>query len=335
MADLLDGADLLLVDLDGVVYLGTDPVEHASQALNDARDRGRTVRFLTNNASRTPEQVRDRITATGARCDPDDVLTSAVATAELLALDTPPGSAVLVVGGDGLRKAVTGVGLRPVERAEDEPVVVVQGFAPHVDWQALAEASVAVRRGARWVATNLDLTVPSPRGQLPGNGSLVATVRTATGVTPESVGKPGPAMYQVALSKLPDARPLAVGDRLDTDIAGAVAAGIPSLLVLTGVTGAADLLDCPEDARPTYVGSDLRALTLSHPQPVDVDGGSGGGVRCGGAVARVDGGQVRVEDSGEPATPDGLDPLRALNELVWRRGADPAAARDALETVGK
>jgi HAD superfamily hydrolase (TIGR01450 family) len=167
---------------------------------------------------------------------------------------------VLVVGGAGLREPLRAHGLVPVASAEDQPVAVVQGWSPDLTWALLAEGAVAVRRGCRWVATNRDATLPSPRGPLPGNGAMVAAVAMATGVEPEVVGKPGRALFDAAVRRTAAQRPLVIGDRLDTDIAGANAAGLDSLLVLTGVSGPDDLLAAAPERRPTYVGRDLSAL---------------------------------------------------------------------------
>ena len=162
---------------------------------------------------------------------------------------------------EALRAEVRAAGLRPVELAADAPAAVVQGYGPLVDWAALAEASVAIRAGALWVATNTDRTLPSGRGPLPGNGALVAALRTALEREPDVVvGKPEPALFRTAAQLHGAARPLVVGDRLDTDIEGAVRAGLDSLLVLTGVNTVEDVLDAPATRRPTYIARDLGGL---------------------------------------------------------------------------
>src|SRR6185436_19331771 len=148
-----------------------------------------------------------------------------------------------------------------VETLADNPAAVVQGYGPDVGWRILAEAALSVRAGAIWVATNTDRTLPSPRGPLPGNGSLVAVLRTALDREPDLVvGKPEPALFTTAAASSGARRPLVVGDRLDTDIEGAVGAGMDSLLVLTGVSGPAELLAAPPERRPTYVSADLSGL---------------------------------------------------------------------------
>jgi HAD superfamily hydrolase (TIGR01450 family) len=296
-APLLETYDALLADLDGVVYLDEQAIDGASDALRDARDRGLAVAFVTNNAAHTAADVVRRLTRLDVAASEDEVVTSSMAAAELLAADLAPGAPVLVVGGSGLWHAVEDAGLLPVRTATGpRPAAVVQGWGPDVCWTDLAEAAIALREGARWVATNLDRTLPSPRGPLPGSGSLVAAVQTATGRDPDAVaGKPYPPLFAAARRRCAGDAPLVLGDRLDTDIAGAHAAGLPSLLVLTGVSTPADLLAAPTEARPTYLGRHLGALRTRHPA-VDPDG----------TVHRQDG-----------DVDDGLDGLRALAARAW------------------
>jgi glycerol 3-phosphatase-2 len=260
-AALVDAYDLVILDLDGVVYLGTEPVPGAARAIARLHERGTAVAYVTNNASRAPEAVVELLGAVGVPATVDEVTTSAQVAAELLAERLPGGSAVLVVGAAALADEVRGVGLRPVASADDAPGAVVQGYAPELGWAQLAEATVAVRAGAFWLATNLDRTLPSPRGALPGNGALVAAVATALGRRPDLVvGKPEPTLFAQAAKRHGARRPLVVGDRLDTDIEGAHRAGMDSLLVLTGVSTEADVNGVPDDARPTHVAADLDGL---------------------------------------------------------------------------
>jgi glycerol 3-phosphatase-2 len=314
---LLDDHDLLLVDLDGVLYLGDQPVDGAAAALEVVREHHLAVAFVTNNAARTPDAVAAQLRQMGVAATAEEVVTSPMAAARLLAGDLDPGAAVLVVGGEGVRQALLAVGLRPVANAADEPLAVVQGWAPEVGWPMLAEAAVAVRAGARWVATNLDATLPSPRGPLPGNGSMVAALATALGRRPEAVGKPEPALFETARALHEGRHPLVVGDRLDTDIAGAHAAGLPSLLVLTGVSSPADLLGAAPDQRPDYVGHDLSALAATHPAvEIDPDGQS---ARCNGWTATRSGTSIDISAPADTTASDGLDGLRALTGLAWSK----------------
>lgn len=295
-APLVECYDALLLDLDGVVYLDDQPVAGAVGALQQARDAGLAITFVTNNAAHTPGDVVDRLESLGVKADTEEVVTSSMAAADLLAAELPASAPVLVVGGRGLWSAVEAAGLIPTRKA-DGVAAVAQGWGPDVAWADLAEATVALRAGARWVATNLDRTLPSPRGPLPGSGALIAAVRIASGREPDAVaGKPYPPLLDAARRRSRGARPLVVGDRLDTDIAGAVAADLPSLLVLTGVSQPADLIAAPADQRPTYLGKDLAALT--RPQP---------SVAADGTVEH---------EPGE--SDDGLDGLRAEAIRAWQ-----------------
>jgi HAD superfamily hydrolase (TIGR01450 family) len=225
------------------------------------REAGTPVAYATNNASRRPAEVASLLTGMGIAATEPEVLTSARAAAALLADRLPAGAPVLVVGAEALRAEVRDAGLKVVTSAEDAPVAVVQGYGPQVAWPDLAEASVAIRAGSMWVATNTDRTLPTARGPLPGNGALVAALATALERQPDVVvGKPEPGLFAAAARQAGARRPLVVGDRLDTDIEGAVRAGMDSLLVLTGVSRPAELLAAPAARRPTYVAADLGGL---------------------------------------------------------------------------
>lgn len=219
--------------------------------------------FATNNASRTPGEVSGHLRELGLTVEPSAVVTSAQAAASHVAASYEPGTAVLAVGGPGVAAALREAGLRPVSRGSGDKVsVVVQGAGADVTWSDLAEASFAVQAGAHWVVTNRDLTIPMQRGLAPGNGTLVAAVHTATSVEPFSVGKPEPFLYRLAVQRLGLSRQqiIAVGDRLDTDVAGATAAGLASLLVLSGAHTVNDLDGAPSSHQPTYVAADLTGL---------------------------------------------------------------------------
>lgn len=305
--------DVALVDLDGVVYLGGEPVPGAAAALEAARGHGMRLAFVTNNASRTPDDVAARLGRLGVAATPDEVVTSAQATATLLRSQLPAGAAVLVVGGVGLRRAVGEAGLRVVDTYADRPVAVAQGYTVDLNYRELAEAALAVRAGVLWVASNGDPTIPTPRGLLPGNGALVAAVAAATGRTPVIAGKPELPLHAEAVRRTGARHPLVVGDRLDTDVEGAVRAGTPSLLVLTGVTSPAELLTAPAGRRPSYVAPDLGGL--GRPQPeVEVAGTS---ACCGGWRATAGGEHLLLKRGEQPREGDGLDALRALCAAAW------------------
>lgn len=303
LAEAFDGA---LVDLDGVAYRGPEPIAYAAPSLVAARDGGMKLVFVTNNASREPEQVAEHLEALDIPASPDEVMTAAQAAAELLASTLDPGSRVLVVGGAGLLTAVRASGFEVVATADEQPAAVVQGFAPDVGWRQLAQAAYAIQRGARHVASNRDLTLPDQHGLAPGNGALVAAVVAATGVEPVSAGKPEPAMFHLAAQRCGSSRPLVIGDRLDTDLAGARAAGMPGLLVLTGVSTARDAVLAAPAERPAFLAADLRGLHEVHPLPQEVDGRW----VCRDAWAEVADGALRVGGAG-------VDRLRAACAAAW------------------
>jgi glycerol 3-phosphatase-2 len=255
---MLRGVEALVCDLDGVVYRGPEAVPHAVEVLTSL---DLPVLYLTNNASRSTAEVAEHLVHLGLSVEPSDVVTSAHGAADLVAR-TRGEAAVLPIGGSGLRVALDEVGLTVVASADDADTVV-QGYGPGVSAADLAEASYAIARGAWWVATNVDATIPNDRGVAPGNGALVGAVELAVGRGPDAVvGKPNPDLYDLASVRLgigPD-RILAIGDRIDTDIAGANAAGMRSALVLTGISSRQDAVAAPREHRPTYLLEDLREL---------------------------------------------------------------------------
>lgn len=331
MTALIDAYDGVLFDLDGVVYLGPIAVPGAPPAIAGLRDRGVPVGFVTNNAARTPAAVAAHLTELGIPAGRDDVVTSAQAGAQLLRHDLPAGTKVLAIGGEGVRQALAEAGLAAVDTADDEPVAVLQGYGVDLTWQDLIEATVAIHRGARWVATNDDPTRPTDRGLVPGNGAAVAAVRLAVPVDPEVAGKPYRPLLDETVARLGAGRPLFVGDRLDTDIAGAVNAGLDGMLVLTGSHGPADLLTAAPGSRPTHLGSDVGALLLP---ALEVEVTPDTAV-CGAATVRVVDGSL-VLDPGTPATTDGrVAAMWAAAHLAWQaqdagRPLDLGAALPAL-----
>lgn len=315
MSDSLAAAyDLVIFDLDGVIYLIDKPIPGAADAVERLRSEGTPVAYATNNASRRAPDVAALLTGMGVPAVPDEVLTSAGAAAAVLAEKLPAGAPVLVVGAEALRAEVRDAGLTPVERLDDNPAAVVQGYGPDVGWRILAEAALSVRAGAIWVATNTDRTLPSPRGPLPGNGSLVAVLRTALDRDPDLVvGKPEPALFSTAAAQHDATKPLVVGDRLDTDIQGAVGAGMDSMLVLTGVSGPAELLHAPPERRPAYVAADLGGLFRPADEarlPLAVD-------EAGGWKVTRDGDSATLSGDGDPVTA-----LRLLCAATWNGVAD-------------
>ena len=257
MGTLAQQYDCLLLDLDGTVFRGHELTEGAADSLDKAP--GRKL-FVTNNASRSADEVADHLRDIGLKATAEDVVTSAQSAAHVLAGQLAPESRVLVVGTDSLADEIAAVGLRPVRLFEDKPHAVVQGHSTETGWINLAEAALAIRDGALWVAANVDATLPTERGLLPGNGSMVAALKAATEAEPQVAGKPSPTLITDALARGDFRAPLVVGDRLNTDIAGANAAGLPSLMVLSGVNSARDAVHAVPDQRATYIGYDLRSL---------------------------------------------------------------------------
>lgn len=326
MTDLLDDHDVLLADLDGTLYRGPVAVPGAVEAVIAAAKRGVRTVYVTNNASRRPSEVSEHLRELGFTATDDDVATSSQAAAAMLAEQLPAGAAVLVVGTSALVEEVTAVGLSTTTEAAGA-AAVVQGHNPETGWRQLAEACVALRAGAIWVACNLDPTLPTERGPLPGNGSMVSVLRVATDREPQVAGKPAPTLVRTAVQRTGAQRPLMIGDRLDTDIEGGRTAGMPSLLVMTGITDAATLLGAPERMRPDYIGADMNALEQS---AADLAPGPKPGWTVGGS------GTLVLEGSGDP-----LDALRALCAVHWAAGGGPVSvsaagdgAADALRVLG-
>ena len=313
----LDDVDVVLSDLDGVVYTGPGPVPHAVESLTLA-GRTRRLGFITNNAARTDASVASHLRQLGlAGTMPADVVTSPQAAMRLLKERLPEGARVLVVGGEGLVVEVERAGFVVTRSAEEDPAAVVQGFAPEVGWADLAEAAYALATpeaegGIPWIATNTDWTIPQARGIAPGNGTLVSAVHTAVGRLATVAGKPERAIFDEAVARFEAKSPLFIGDRLDTDIAGAQAAGIRSVLVLTGVDRPKHLLAAPESSRPTYIVGDLRELHEPYPETVV----KGDVTTVGRASIRVDGPDLRILSEGDRP----IDLVRAATAAIWATG---------------
>lgn len=315
----LEGVDLLLADLDGVVYKGDAAIEYAVQSINDAA-RSCRVGYLTNNASRTAASVARHLSSLGLDVRAEDVVTSPQAAIRLLADLVPAGSTVLVVGGEGLTSVVAAAGFVVTRSALDDPAAVIQGFAPEVGWTELAEASFALNDDASrpWVATNTDWSIPVARGIAPGNGTLVAAVHNAVGRLPVVAGKPEVAIFEEAARRFGGSAPLVIGDRLDTDILGANRASMASALVLTGVDGPKQVLAAPANSRPTYILADLRQLSEPYPTAVESTDGRTGDriVTVGTSAVRMAGTVVTVERRGDRR----IDLLRAAAAVIWGSG---------------
>lgn len=256
--------DLLILDLDGVVYIGETAVPHAIESLNKISSEIQLC-AATNNASRTPAKVAEHLVSLGLQINPSQIYTSAQAAASLLRDHVPVNSRVLVVGGQGVSAVLTESGFVPVRATSDEREnieialsvdAVVQGHGTESNWLDFNTAMQAISAGAKWVATNRDESVPVTGGFGPGNGSFVGILEKLTGISPIVAGKPEPALFFEAAKHFGSQRPLVVGDRFDTDIDGAARTNFDSLLVQTGV----HRLEDSSGNLPTYYAPDLRVL---------------------------------------------------------------------------
>ncbi len=325
---LIDGYDAALFDLDGVVYLGPAPVPGAAQGLAQLRQDGCAVGFVTNNAARTPEHVVDHLRELGIQAEVADVVTSAQACARLAADQLPAAATVLVTGTAALAAEVAAVGLTVVDEIDPVPAAVIQGYDPTMAQPRLDQAGFAIQRGARWYATNTDANRPTDQGLVPGAGAQVATVAAAVTVAPIVAGKPCAPLMHETVRRLGAAHPIFVGDRLDTDIEGAVGVGMDSLMVLTGAHGKHDLAAAEPGMRPTHLGWDLRALL----QPALVAHWTNGDqVQVGEQIARLISGQVVLDQV--PADRDQqVAALWAILQLIWT-GRDGAHALTQLTLI--
>lgn len=326
MTALHEAHDAALFDLDGVIYLGPHAIDGVPEALRELRATGAHVGFVTNNAARTPAAVAEHLVELGIEAEESDVVNSTQATLRMLAADLPPGSRILVVGTEALASQLAGAGFTPVHTLADEPVAVVQGYHPDVDWKLLELGALAIQGGAPWYATNPDMTRPTERGILPGCGAQVAVVRACVGVEPKVAGKPFRPLLHETVLRLGATHPVFVGDRLDTDILGANTVGMDSLFVFTGAHGKADLAAAEVEYRPTHIAWDVAGL-LAPVRTVDI---SDSAARCGEQVVEVaDGVAALVTPVGD--RDQQLDALWAALQLRWHHGTDIDAILPVLD----
>lgn len=293
---LLEGYDLTMFDLDGVVYVSGRAIDGVAERLQRVRDAGVHLAFVTNNASRTPERVAANLVKLGVAATAADVVTSAQAAARVIKDRFGADSRVLLLGGVGLESALAAEGLT-VTTEPGEAAAIVSGYGPDVLWKDIMRAATLIRDGLPYVASNTDLTIPTDYGLAPGHGVLVRTLSDFAGVEPIVAGKPARPLMDETIRRVGGDRPLMVGDRLDTDIEGAHAVGVDSLLVMTGVTHLAELVAATPELRPSYISPDLEGLFEPHPAPeLDADG-----ARLGGWRACVEGGALTVHGVGRDA----------------------------------
>lgn len=257
---LLETADGLVADMDGVLWRGDAELPGAADLLRYCQSRDLPFLLATNNASKRPEAYVERLAGMGVSVPRDAILTSALATAAYLAQRYPERTPVYVVGGPGLAAALDEAGFELLPDAGAQAELVVAGIDFDLTYDKLADAALQIRRGARFVGTNGDLTYPAEAGLLPGAGTVLAAIRAATGAEPTVIGKPEPAMFEIALERLATSpeRTVMVGDRLDTDILGAQRAGMRTVLVATGVDDAESAADA--SIVPDLIVDDLPQL---------------------------------------------------------------------------
>ncbi|EPH00464.1 HAD hydrolase, family IIA [Propionibacterium sp. oral taxon 192 str. F0372] len=326
---IIDLHDAVLLDLDGVVYLGPQAVGGAPESLDAARRKGIQIAFVTNNAARRPSAVADHLRSLGITCQEMDVVTSAQAITALMARQLAKGSKVLVCGTDALAEEATKVGFTIVESFTDEPVAVVQGYSPSINWQRFDEAAHAIQRGAVWYMSNTDPNRPTNLGMVPGAGAQMAVVAAAVDAKPVIAGKPFPPLLEATVERVGCQAPIFIGDRLDTDIEGANNVSMASMLVFTGAHGKYDLVSAPVHQRPTTIGFDLMSLS----QPIRRANTTDTGWTCGAAIARIVGGKIEVSGV-EDGVDAQLDVLWALANLCWAHPElDPSAALEELDMV--
>jgi 4-nitrophenyl phosphatase len=247
----------LIIDMDGVLWRGDEPMPDLQAFFNLLRQRDIRFVLATNNSSRTPEQYVEKLARFGVAVDSESILTSSLVAAAYLADQAPPGTRVYAIGKAGVRRALE---QRGFVLSEEEAVYVVVGWNTDLVWDELATASLLIHRGAGFIGTNPDVSYPTERGPVPGNGAQLAAIKITTGVAPVITGKPEPQMYQEALRRM-DASPnttAVIGDRLDTDLAGGVRLGLTTVLVLSGIATEADLANSP--IKPDVVCTDIGAL---------------------------------------------------------------------------
>ncbi|MDD5411898.1 MAG: HAD-IIA family hydrolase [Methylobacter sp.] len=260
----------LIIDMDGVLWHGDLPAPGLKDFFQTLREQHISFILATNNASLTQQQYVTKLSRMGISVTLNEILTSSMATALYLTEHTDPATTrVFVIGEDGARQPLLDRGftltdLYEVNNDSDSSIgadVVVCGKDATLSWDKLATATLNLRAGAKFIGTNADTTLPTERGLILGNGAILAALQTATGVTPIIIGKPEPIIYQQALAQLgtDPSETVAIGDRLETDILGAIRTGIRSLLVLSGVSTKDDLKTT--DYQPTWVMTDIRAVT--------------------------------------------------------------------------
>ncbi|RIO50252.1 TIGR01457 family HAD-type hydrolase [Staphylococcus pasteuri] len=243
-----------LIDLDGTMYKGTDEIDGASQFIDYLNEHQIPHLYVTNNSTKTPDQVADKLHEMNIDATPDEIVTSALATADYIS-EQSSGASVYMLGGEGLHSALTEAGL--VVKNDENVDYVVIGLDENVTYEKLAIATLAVRKGATFISTNPDVSIPKERGFLPGNGAITSVVSVSTGVQPQFIGKPETIIMNKSLEllQLNKEEVAMVGDLYDTDIMSGINVGIDTIHVQTGVTTLEEIQT--KDIPPTYSFKDL------------------------------------------------------------------------------
>lgn len=329
MASVASSYDAALLDLDGTIYEGGAAIPNALEGLTEA---ALPMVFITNNASRAPQTVADQLNGLGYDVHADDVMTSAQAAIEMAAEVIEPGSNVFVLGAESFKQLAREAGYTLVDSADDNPAAVFQGLNREMTWKQMSEAALAVSRGARFLVSNLDTTLPSERGFLVGNGSVAAAISTTTGVAPLSAGKPKPPMFIKAAERMGAKSPLAIGDRLDTDIAGGNAAKMDTFMVVTGVSTHMDVVAAPPEHRPTLIGADMTALNreLDQARPAPQAGFTARYDDAEAGVIVLSGGDTEDPRLANPAEA-AVAALLTVADMVWNSEAGRAGTVEVTQ----
>lgn len=334
MATVASAFDAALLDLDGTIYEGGAPVPGALEGLTEAN---LPMVFITNNASRAPQVVADQLNSLGYTVSAEDVMTSAQAAIAMAADIIPAGSNVYVLGAESFKQLARDAGYTVVDSADDSPAAVFHGLNREMTWNDISEAALSISRGARYLASNLDTTLPDERGFLVGNGSIAAAITTTTGVEPLSAGKPKPPMFLKAAEKIGSKRPVAIGDRLDTDIAGGNAARFDTFMVVTGVSTHMDVVRARPEHRPSLIGADMTALNReeSAARPGPQAGFTALYDDSDPTVVVLSGGDAEDPRMGDPAQA-AVAALLTVAGLVWasESGKDRAAEISQVRADG-
>jgi 4-nitrophenyl phosphatase len=243
--------------MDGVLYRGNAPMPGLTDFFAFMREKGIRFTLATNNSSRTPEEYVAKLAGMGVTVSPEDIFTSGIATADYLSSIAPAGTKVYVIGAESLAETMRQYGFEVSDR---DAACVVVGMDTQVTYDKLRRATLLIRAGARFIGTNPDKTFPSEEGIVPGNGAILAAIEAATGITPLTVGKPEPILFEMALKRMSadPAHTAALGDRLETDILGGINAGLFTILVLSGVVTREEL--AASEVQPDLVFEDIDHL---------------------------------------------------------------------------